>query len=401
MIMKKISPLQSLSLVSLFALIPLNVFAASDPIIETAERVGTFLGQMGATLLGSPEGTNCSQSTNDAPAPKVPTAAELFLTGKFMLKPPKISLHNEDHYGHDLDLSERRPAVDLTGTVFDKKYGKPGTKLVANFFDHGKFYIARVPDEGVDNSYFIVSYFPPKIKKAYLAAHSLLRFEMKKDRPIELVAEVPDVAALKKIRQAGSQGINLLPDEPAEPRQIRNIALSAEAQWTKDDPKKAYNLFRGADGAFVQIIRFESMETRFKELYDNGLPSDEFLMKTKGDPSKALSFGLAKSQSDGISKMYNTLFYQCTTTAFDIVEKGEGIKDPQLFAVQRYADRMIPTLAHGRIKAEGGQKPVPLQADPSLAEESRDAYSSEIKDAQFCKNIQQAATYAGESPPKL
>ena len=118
----------------------------------------------------------------------VPTAEELFMEGKFSVKKSIFRPFDENHYGEALDLSERRPMVNVEESVFGAKYSKPGSKLFSNFYHNGRFYLARVPDRGVRNTYFQLSYFPPQIAGKYIAAHSLLRFEMEQNSPIELVA---------------------------------------------------------------------------------------------------------------------------------------------------------------------------------------------------------------------
>lgn len=318
-------------------------------------------------------------SSTVALAQTVPTPDQLFMRGTFEGK--KARFYHENHYGEELDLSERRPVVNLEGTVFETKYGRPDSTLYANFYHAGKFYVVRVPNDGVNRVFFQLAYFPPKILGRYIAAHSLLRFEMKK--PIELVAEMPDETKLLNLGQMDpARAIESLPAElTGEPFKITNVAISAEAQWSKNDPKKAYNLKRGQLGAFMNIVRFVSMETRLIEFFKVGNPASQIeLHHNNEDLDAVLKIGLERSQADGISKIYSTLFYNCTTLAFEVVEQALRYVDNRLGFIRSYAQERVPTMATKKLEYYHGKEVVPLQLDESLAKEMKAAYDRVILD---------------------
>jgi hypothetical protein len=304
----------------------------------------------------------------------VPTAEELFMEGKFSVKKSIFRPFDENHYGEPLDLSERRPMVNVEESVFGAKYSKPGSKLFSNFYHNGRFYLARVPDQGVRNTYFQLSYFPPQVAGKYIAAHSLLRFEMERNAPIELVAPMPTAEELAQLAAApDSQRAGMLPAESIIP--IHNAAISAEAQWTQDDPKKAYDLQRGRRGAFTQIVRMVSMTERLEGALESGNPASQIRLpfcNNEGD--KVLAESLRTSQADGISKLYDTLWYNCTTMAFDILERSGTVSDQRLGFMRNFMQRRIPIIAPGILTAYGGINVAPLGRDPSLAAETAEAY---------------------------
>jgi hypothetical protein len=334
------------------------------------------------SFLGCSSVSNHSDTHRGVASYEVPTAEQLFLRGKYLYQ--TTNPFGERHYGEELDLSARRPVVNLTGTLFHSKYGTEDSTLVANLFHDGKFWIARIPRVGVKNVYFILSYFPPKtpalpfFPSQYIAAHSLLRFEMDPAHPIELVAEMPDEATLDKLRGLdSSEAFKLLPEAfTGADHQLINVGISAEAQWTKDDPKKAYDLKRGLNDAFIQVVRMVSMKERFRGFYDNGRPTNEIKLETTKPLDSILVAGMAISQSDALTKAYNTLQYNCTTLAFDIVEQGLGEKDPRVGEVRKFMEKRIPIIAPSKVKGyNGGQMTVlPMQMDKTMASESLSAY---------------------------
>ncbi|MES2965266.1 MAG: hypothetical protein V4760_15375 [Bdellovibrionota bacterium] len=314
-------------------------------------------------------------------AQSVPTPEQLYLRGNFEAR-QKHSWH-ENHQGEELDLSERRPVVNLRGTIFESKYARPGSTLFANFFHMGKFYIVRVPDRGVKNVYFQLAYFPPKVLSKYIAAHSLLRFEMENDRPIELVAVMPDETKLLNLGQMdAARAIESLPSElEGEKFRIRNVAISAEAQWSKTDPKKAYDLKRGELGAFMQIVRFVSMQTRLVEFFKVGNPASQILLDPNGEnPNDLLRDALVRSESEGIKNAYSTLFYNCTTIAFEMIRKSFKYAERRLGFIRAWIEERIPVFSKATLKHYGGIEVLPLQLDKTLAPEMKIAYDIVILD---------------------
>lgn len=326
----------------------------------------------------------CASNSDRKPQsvePSVPTASELFLNGKFLLKPNGLNPLMENHYGEDLDLSSRRPVRNLTGTIFDKKYGRPGSTVYANFYHHGQFWIARVPNEGIENVEFQFIYFPPLILGRYIAAHSVLRIDTAPGHEVELLAPVPTEVQLADLARVSTQdALTMLPAERTDAEaKIRFLAVSAEAQWTQQDPYKAYDLKRGQFGAFIQIVRFESMEERMREFYREGSPVNQVKYPLKaGDGDKVLHEALAFSQRDGLSRAYVTSSYNCTTMAFDIVEGALHAKDPRIGMIRSSLERVLPVLSPEKLKHYGGVASQPLQKDTTLLDVSLAAYQEEV-----------------------
>lgn len=306
----------------------------------------------------------CS-SFGHAELASIPTCETLLMRGIFPFPKPWFKPWYENHYGESLDLSARRPAVNLAGTIFDLKYGRPGTYLMGNFYHAGRFYIVRIPNKAVRHLYFHLSYFPPKILGRYVAAHSLNRLELDPSMPLELVTEMPDENFVDSLQGASAQdAIARLPEplDSLNPRhRLLNIVISAEASFTKTDKNPSYNLVRGALGAFMQIDRFESMEVRIEDFLTKGEPVSEFFLELPPDlRERALSVALATSEQDGLSRLYDTFNYNCTTKAFQIIESVIG-PDPRLGFIRKFFERRVPILAPFKLKADGSLFAYPLE----------------------------------------
>ena len=337
----------------------------------------------------------------------LPNAEDLFLRGVFKPGPAKII--DENHRGQELDLHVRRPVFDLWGTVLAEKYGRPETRLIANFYHSGKFYIARVPTNGVRNVYFVRSFFPIFVLSHPISAHVLLRIEM--DDPVELVTAMPDEQELNRLRGLShEEQFRQLPAPlTGEDNKITNLAVSAEAQWTKDDPKKEYALVRGERGAFIQIVRMMSIQTRFEEFYQTGNPTSQDKLNSSGFDS-ILRESIDKSQSEGLNAVYNTINYNCTTLIMDILERALGKSDHRLGFIRKILERRIPVIANYKVDYYGAGKYVPMQLDPTLAHELAAAYAKltasgidPLKNRHLSKeqrnNISSAIEFIKASPP--
>lgn len=327
---------------------------------------------------------------------RYPSAESLFLRGKVEVQKRKNHPFDENHLGEDVDLSERRPIVWLDKTIFGEKYGKPGYKLVGNFYHHEKFWIVRIPDSSVDKVYVHFSFFPPLVAKRYIAAHALLRFKMKDSKPIEIVAPMP---TLKKA----------LAQEPlSEPRdtslpenRIFNLAISGEAQWSQQDQKKSYDLVRGKNNAYVQITRFMSIHQRMWDFLASGNPLSQVEIQNIDEPDKVLTTSLQVSQRDGIKRRYDLLAYNCTTTVFDILEESTGRSDKRFNPLVKYMERRVPIFSTRKLKEYGGIVTVSPLKDPTLRKEWKQVYERQVVNKrkplctsdvipQHCKNTQQA-----------
>jgi hypothetical protein len=334
----------------------------------------------------------------------VPTKEQLFLSGKFTLEKKRF---HEDHYGEQLDLSVRRPVVDLAGTIFEKKYGAPGSHLIANFYHKGSFYIARINKQAIENIYFEIAYFPPVIMKKYLAAHNFLRLETKADTPVELVAPMPDIDLLELLRRSDEEdALALLPIINIIP--IKNFGVTSEAQWVVDDEKKAYSLLRGKKGAFIQIIRFVAFEERLKGFFKNGYKIRQFKIDKSEIADRIVDVSIKKSQKDGIGELYDTIKYNCSTQAFDIIEEALEIKDKRFGFIRKYLQKSLAAFSGPKVESYGATEVEIAHKDITVIEELRSSYDKIVVEAgrdlcpekmgkESCNNLTEAEKFIKEN----
>ncbi len=313
---------------------------------------------------------------------KTLTAKDLFLEGNFDLHKRKNRPFDEDHFGKELDLSQRRPSVNLNHSIFGQKYAKDGFQVIGNFYHLKQFWIVRVPSVGVKNIYMHISYFPPIVLGKYIAAHTLLRFRFDESTPIEIVAPMPDQKELARLNSMHAEdALSELPEPFSDdPKYIlRDVALSAEAQWTKDDPKAAYDLVRGENAAYVQITRFESVQTRMWDFFSSGNPQVQIEFGKISDPDKVLNEGFKLSEREGLHTFYDTLLHNCTTTAFKIIELGTGKKDKRFLPIFKFLQTRVPTLSRSKIKYYDGLPATDMVDDETLRKDWLEVYQREFE----------------------
>lgn len=310
-----------------------------------------------------------------------PTARELFLYGEFPAPAPgSWTVFNERRAGQPLDLSVRRPTVNLEGTIFGAKYGRPGTRVQANFFHRGRHWIVRVPLEGLQRDIFQVAYFAPRLPLVgYIAGHALHRLEMAEGFPIEIVAPMPTAAELAELASMSEEAAIAVLPEPQQLETVHNVAISAEAQWVIADPGRRYSLPRGVRGAFTNVIRFMAMEERLVDHIRSGHPIWQAEVRverpdgTTRDIQQVLLKGLDLSERVGISCVYNTISNNCLTTAFEILHEALGLRDQRFGFIRRYFQGRIPTMIGPVIDHFGGVEIMLAHEDPSLERELRAA----------------------------
>ncbi|MFN7262263.1 MAG: hypothetical protein ACK5P6_05475 [Pseudobdellovibrionaceae bacterium] len=302
------------------------------------------------------------RSSSDKPC--LPSSQDLFLAGTFELDPNSrqarhsyFTFNDKEHkfVGQALDLNVRRPVRQLTQTIFGDLYNEEGHLLIGNFYHNGNFYIANVPLDGVKNTYFNLKYFPPMIGGKYVAAHSFVRFEMQK--PIKLVALMPSLEQWNLVLEKFSKGEEaVLNQSQIGLIEVDNIAASAEAQWTHtmqaeqgiivENPQQSYDLIKGLQGYFKQIVRIVNFDSRLEESWINGLPDKQIMMNITSDEKQAILWhALLYSENDGIDHQYDTLAYNCTTAAVNWIENGLNRRYNKFGFIREFMDRRVPILS--------------------------------------------------------
>ena len=242
--------------------------------------------------------------------------------------------------------------------------------------------------------------------KKYLAAHNFIRVETKSDTPVELVAPMPDVDQLELLRRSDEENaLALLPSIQVIP--VRNFGISSEAQWVVEDKKKAYNLSRGTKGAFIQIIRFVAVEERLKGFFKNGYKIRQFKIDKNNKSDGLISLSIKKSQKEGIGELYDTIKYNCSTQAFDIIEEALDVHDDRFGVIRKSMQKSLSGFSAPKIKAMGAVEVDLAHKDLSLINELSAAYNKVVVDQgralcvdkmskEACSNLAEAEKFIKE-----
>ena len=319
----------------------------------------------------------------------IPADADLFLTGTFGAR---IVDSDEKHYGEPLDLSNKRPPVSLTDTVFEKKYGRPGYLLIGNLYHRGHFYMARIPLKGVQQTYYQMAFDPNDPHP-----HSVLRFEFAAELPVQLVALMPDEHSLERLRDVHPEHLMAsMPEEmTGDDTVLHNLSLTQEPLASKKDANPIFDPKRIDSGAYIAVLRLVSQEVRFEEFFTTGGPVSQTLLSTAAHSTagdQILAEGLAKSQADGLRVPYNS----SSNNGADVLL---GLLDPALVKKAQVAQ-----LRHRVLHPDGKYAERPMQLDRSLAEEAHLAFMDAVSvyhhelcpifmSKPYCNNISRSLQY--------
>jgi hypothetical protein len=192
--------------------------------------------------------------------------------------------------GQAVDTSLKRPAKIVWED--DKQL------LIANFRDGHQFHQAHIQKDGVDSVYFRINRFPGPA--GVTPAHTLLYFKMKHGSEIILEGE------------NNAQDLS-------HPHAVSDFVVSTDFAA----PKHAhFDLINGLAANFMTV-------TDFTSAYDYSLRGSdpnfqlEYIKLNLNDEQKnaLLQKAVHVSAERGYSYVYDTLLYNCTTAAFELLDK--------------------------------------------------------------------------------
>ncbi len=213
--------------------------------------------------------------------------------------------------GQPIDTTERRSVRILTAAEAAPYAPGPGDVVIANFYHTdprypGKFWVAKVPADAVDNVIFESWNFSwlskkiPILKYIPTAAHNEIRFQLKP-----------------------GMGMTLYPQESAGPpldHTVSDFVFSVEAVG----PKGVGFSFSGGVGKhFIAAHRLKSIEASY---YERVVRDREKVKqyrldldpKTKQD---LLLNALAMADGAGMHTMYHLYKKSCTTEAYRLIDR--------------------------------------------------------------------------------
>ncbi|MBC7385116.1 MAG: DUF4105 domain-containing protein [Cryobacterium sp.] len=197
---------------------------------------------------------------------------------------------------------------------------------VANFAHQGHYYIADIPKNAVTQILFQTDYFTSEIP----AAHAEVR--LKFDHAVRLQPQ-------KKNEQN-------LPNW-----KISDIIISIEAVKDVSTP---FSLVQGLQNEFTTSYRFISASTKYTDVVckEKERVTQHILKLSAAERESFLIAAIRKSDSAGISEMYNTWTRNCTTEIFRLLDEATS---PGAYVRLRSAARTLgahyPVFAQSSLRA--------------------------------------------------
>ncbi len=210
------------------------------------------------------------------------------------------------------ETHERIPRGKYAGRCYDTTFARPvivldddraapygglrdGELLLANVYHDGRFWVARVPVDGVEEVLFQLEYFPAIVP----AGHTEMRVRFRADSPVTLIGQ-----------SAADAGQEVT---------LRDLVFSVEAIG---QPGYHYDLFRGLVNDFGAVYRVMSLETKLDDMVVKKQHDvEQWQLLLEPDETRRLIENFAyESDYRRMQTMYNTLFVNCTNEAVRILD---------------------------------------------------------------------------------
>ncbi|MBI2267692.1 MAG: hypothetical protein HYU64_21420 [Armatimonadetes bacterium] len=175
---------------------------------------------------------------------------------------------------------------------------EPGDRLVANFRHNDHWWIARIPDDAVQDVIFQQELAPPG---RYPNGHAQIRFTMKPGKEITLIPQVPGDC------------------QDASP--IKDIIFSADGNRPKGVSGMACPL-KGIEQAIVAYLLM-SLDQKCKIMTENGKlhKVNQFKLPLSDEAEQeVLKTALHMGTRGGMHEMFNFLTRNCTTQAITVLD---------------------------------------------------------------------------------
>lgn len=211
---------------------------------------------------------------------------------------PKSRLEKGPRAGQCLDTRVGRPVKRLSEAEA-KKFGGSASDVmtVANVSHLGEYYVAHIPMKKIKTGIFQLEYFPAIVP----AGHTQLRLQFEEDSPVTLVSQSTETMT-KVVR-------------------VHDLILSVEAVG---DPGYKYDLLKGMKDHFAAVHRIATLQDKYQHMIVNQKHRVEQwrLNLSSEELTQILEKYVQKSQEAGTSRMYHTLFFNCTTEAIAAIDAG-------------------------------------------------------------------------------
>ncbi len=211
---------------------------------------------------------------------------------------PSSKLEKGPNAGQCLDTRVGRPVRHLSEGEASKFGGSAaGVLSVANVSHMGEYYVAHIPVKKIKAGIFQLEYFPAVVP----AGHTQLRLQFDENSPVTLVSQ--STSSMTKVVK------------------VHDLVLSVEAIG---QPGYKYDLFKGMEDHFVAVHRITTLQDKYQHMIVKQKHRVEQwrLNLSSEELTQILEKYVQKSQGAGTSKMYHTLFFNCTTEVIAAIDAG-------------------------------------------------------------------------------
>ena len=198
------------------------------------------------------------------------------------------------YQGQPVDTDHYRSAQILTPKEV-KVWGLEGDgTFVANVVHGGKFWIAHIPDNPVEDVIFQRPWF-----ERFPSSHVQARFVMKPDKKVTLYPQ----------------------DGIGRPLHLSDLVCSSDGVPPLGKP---YSLSEGLFGHYLMAHSVESLHKQYEDYVERQGRVVEQIPTSMPDAAKQIFFRffLEKATTSGLSEIYRTSTYNCSTVMLDLLARA-------------------------------------------------------------------------------
>ncbi len=204
------------------------------------------------------------------------------------------------HKGECIDTDLARPVSRLTAEEAAQFGGEPTNEiLVANVSHGGKYWVAKVPMDGIVEGIFQLEYFPAPLNIP--AGHTQVRIRFRDDKPVVLTTQS---GKDKKITQ-----------------KINDLIISFEAIGQRG---YAYNPLTGLKDEYAGVYRVTSLDRSYDHMIiKQNHRVEQWKMNIEmGELKTVFQRFVAMSAARQMTYMYNTVSLNCTNEIIRAIDEG-------------------------------------------------------------------------------
>lgn len=230
---------------------------------------------------------------------------------------PMAKMPKGPYQGQCINSCQQRSVVLLSSEEAANYGDSHRMWVVANVSHQGKFWVAKIPVDGVADVIYQIEHFPAIVP----AAHTELRFRFRKGKEVILLPQASN--------------------STTEPVRLSDLVYSVEAVTV---PGEKYDVVAGLFDNFALAYRLVSLADRAEQMIGQKQHRVEQLKLslTPEQNQRLLQNAIERGNRAGMNRMYNTIEPNCTTEVFYPLDAAINY-DPSIDLFQGEVFLNIPT----------------------------------------------------------